>query len=133
MSGSKPALPSRVRPIFDPAVRVDLTKLKRYVPWWAKKSHLVIDRMMMRENAWAALEEPAGADWAALEEPAAAEEASGKSLHVEVTFFRHGNIAQCQCVLCNAIKSALMDACKISRQTKLVLTFVPGEAGWPYE
>ncbi len=68
-----------------------------------------------------------------LKEPTASEEALGKALHVEVTFFQHGNIAKCQCALCNAVKSALIDARKIGSQTKLVLTFVPGEAGWPYE
>ncbi len=68
-----------------------------------------------------------------LDKPAASEESGLEALHVEVVFFSHGSIASCECALCNAVKSALADARKIGSQTKLVLTFVPGEAGWPYE
>ena len=66
-----------------------------------------------------------------LDEPALAEEALPKSLHVEVVWLEDGDITKCQCRFCYAVKLALADARKIGRETKLVLTFVPGEARTP--
>ncbi len=131
MSGSKPALPSRVRPNFR---ECHVTQDGQHVQCYRCHEYCYHCGMFgpWGTEGWRALDDP---PILVSDQPAAAEEALGKTLNVEVTFFQHGNIAiaKCQCALCNAVKSALIDARKIGPQTKLVLTFVPGEAGWPYE